>query len=175
MQYSKITSTCSFSRCTPSQFQDYANESSTNPNVENSLAIFSAPKYKCKKKKTTVNARSEKKDLRQTSLDFSLGEPEVRIDPTGNGWGNEICCWPSTGGLIVAEGVHAVELQYVVVDRIHVIERSWNATEGDEFCMKLRRIGGKWWDNYINYIQATAYKLKPMYQDERGVIYLGWP
>lgn len=75
-------------------------------------------------------------------VDFSLGEPEVRIDPTGNTWGNEICCWPSIGGLIVAEGVHPVELEYIGVDRFHVTDNSRNMTKENEFCMKLKKLVG---------------------------------
>jgi len=77
--------------------------------------------------------------------------------------------------LVIATSVHAVELQYIGVDRFHVTELSANATQEDEFCMKLRKIGGKWWEDYYDYDQATGYKVRPMYREEREILFLGWP
>lgn len=109
------------------------------------------------------------------SIDLDMGAPDVRMDPTESHYSNSVCCWPSAGGLIVATGVHPVELEYIGVDKFQVNEMSMNRTEEDEFCMKLRKIGGKWWRDYYDYDWATGYKMRNLSVEERQVLFLGWP
>jgi hypothetical protein len=71
--------------------------------------------------------------------------------------------------------VHAVELDYIALDRFHITPRSTNASEEDAFCVKLRRIGGKWWSSYEDFGLATRAKGRRLWPDEREVLFLGWP
>lgn len=79
----------------------------------------------------------------------------------------------SVSGIIVVEHVHCVELAYIGVDRFHHTPRSSNATEEDEFCMKLRKIGGKWWEKSSRYGQCPAVHASRGYlsRGERGSIF----
>lgn len=72
----------------------------------------------------------------------------MRLDPSESLYSNDVHCWPSVGGIIIAQRVHAVELAYIGLDRFHTTPRSLNKTEEDPFCMKLRKIGGKWWESW---------------------------
>lgn len=109
------------------------------------------------------------------SIDLDMGAPDVRMDPTESHTSNSVCCWPSTGGIIIASGVHPVELEYIGVDRFHLNEFSSNQTEEDGFCMKLRKIGGMWWEDYYDHDWATGYKMRKLSVEEREVLFLGWP
>ncbi|KUJ18828.1 uncharacterized protein LY89DRAFT_683692 [Mollisia scopiformis] len=41
--------------------------------------------------------------------------------------------------------------------------------------MKLRKVGGKWWESPYDFEKAVEFKMRKMYPDEREVLYLGWP
>ena len=99
----------------------------------------------------------------------------MRLDPGESLYSNNIYCWPSIGGIIIAQRVHAVELAHIGLDRFDKTPRSRNKTEEDEFCMRLRRIGGKWWSSYEDFGMATGSGLRMMWPDEREVLFLGWP
>lgn len=98
----------------------------------------------------------------------------VRFDPGEALYQNEVRCWPSVSGVIVASrSVHLVELAYIGVDRFHVNARSKNGTVEDAFCMQLRKIGGKWWKGYADFVRGG--KSRMLWPDEREVLFLGWP
>ncbi|PQE04447.1 fungal specific transcription factor protein [Rutstroemia sp. NJR-2017a BVV2] len=98
----------------------------------------------------------------------------VRFDPGEALYQNEVRCWPSVGGVIVASrSVHPVELTYIGVDRLHVNARSWNETVEDAFCMQLCKIGGKWWNSYDDFVRGG--KSRMLWPDEMEVLFLGWP
>jgi hypothetical protein len=86
---------------------------------------------------------SEERELTDVPwLDLEAGL--VRLDPGLSLYMNVVHCWPSVGGIIIAERVPAVELAYIGLDRFHTTPRSLNETEEDVFCMQLRKVGGKW-------------------------------
>lgn len=97
-----------------------------------------------------------------------------RIEFLNMGHSNMVMCWPSVGGIIIAETVQSVELDFIGVDRFTPVERSYNTTEEDAFCRKLRLVGGKWWDSYSNYIELDM-KIRNPTIGETEVLYLGWP
>ena len=99
----------------------------------------------------------------------------VRLDPADSLYSNDVHCWPSVGGIIIAQRVHAVELAYIGLDRFHTTPRSPNQAEENAFCMQLRKIGGKWWRSYDDFEMATGSKVRRMWPDEREVLFLGWP
>jgi hypothetical protein len=99
----------------------------------------------------------------------------MRLDPSDGWYTNEVRCWPSVGGIIIAQRVHPVELVFLGVDRFYATPRSSNAAQEDEFCKKLRMVGGKWWIGYWDFEWATGYKMRQLWPDERDVLYLGWP
>lgn len=96
----------------------------------------------------------------------------MRLDPY---YVNTVRCWPSVGGIIMAQRVHPVELVFLDLDRFSPTLRSSNATEEDLFCKKLRMIGGKWWESYDDFEHATLYGLRQLWSDEKDVLYIGWP
>jgi hypothetical protein len=102
---------------------------------------------------------SEERDLTDVPwLDLEAGL--VRQDLGLSLYTNVVHCWPSVGGIVIAERVHAVELAYIGLDRFHTTPRSPNETEEDAFCIQLRKIGGKWWSSYDDFEMATRAKLR---------------
>ena len=55
------------------------------------------------------------------------------------------------------------------------MNRTYNVTEEDNFCRKLRLVGGKWWSSYWDYVGATQAHKRKMTPEEEQVLYLGWP
>jgi hypothetical protein len=106
---------------------------------------------------------------------LDIEEGLVRLDPAESLYSNDVHCWPSVGGIIIAERVRAVELAYIGIDRFNTTPRSTNETEEDAFCLRLRKIGGKWWRSYDDFAMATVSKVRMMWPDEREVLFLGWP
>lgn len=86
----------------------------------------------------------------------------MHLDPGWSLYTNRVRCWPSVGGFIIADRVHAIELDYIGLDRFHITPRSTNATHEDAFCRKLRKIGGKWWESFEEYDMTTFAKLRMM-------------
>lgn len=108
----------------------------------------------------------------------SLVDPDtlMRYDPLErNLHGTTVRGWPSVGGLIVAERVDHIELEYLQLDRSRATPRSQDAAAEDEFCRRLRTVGGKWWVNYGDYEWATVYKMRRVHPHEKEVLYLAWP
>jgi hypothetical protein len=98
-----------------------------------------------------------------------------RLSFTTLGGSNTVICWPSVGGLIIADRVTPIELQYLSLPRFTSTPRSLNQTAEDEFCRQLRKIGGKWfpshWDWWAKYVQMS----RDMKLSEMEVLTLGWP
>lgn len=88
---------------------------------------------------------------------------------------NVVRGWPSTGGIIIAERAHAVELQFLDIDRFGATPRSSDPDREDAFCRKLRLIGAKWWIHNGDYDRARIFGLRSLYPDEAEVLLLGWP
>ncbi|CZR58292.1 uncharacterized protein PAC_08184 [Phialocephala subalpina] len=104
-------------------------------------------------------------------------EPTQRLEPLNLGCSNTVMCWPSVGGITVIERVHSVELDLLGLDPFNAVESTYNTTEEDEFCRKLRLVGGKWWKIYIDFTnttQAVERNLRRMTPEEEQVLYLGW-
>jgi len=54
--------------------------------------------------------------------------------------------YPSTGGYLTRR-VTGVEIEWLVLDKMHEIQMSKEQAEEDNFCLRLRRLGAKWWEN----------------------------
>lgn len=111
-------------------------------------------------------------------IGFWLNEDEIlkRYDPTDYGFHqNTVRGWPSSGDIIIAQGVHPVELKYIQVNRFASTARSPITTVEDEFCMRLRSIGGKWWKDYVDFQKARICRIRTLYSVEQDIVYLGWP
>lgn len=54
------------------------------------------------------------------------------------------------------------------LDRFQSTPRSANSTDEDLFCTQLREIGGKWWGSWRDYQEATKFRMRMMWPDERG-------
>ncbi|KAH8786497.1 hypothetical protein BGZ57DRAFT_756567 [Hyaloscypha finlandica] len=98
-----------------------------------------------------------------------------RLSLSTLGGSNTVICWPSIGGLIIADRVTPVELTFLNLPRFTSTPRSLNQTAEDIFCRQLRKIGGKWfsshWDWWAKYVQMS----KGMKPEEMEVLTLGWP
>jgi hypothetical protein len=80
-----------------------------------------------------------------------------------------VYAWPSTGGRLELEDANALELDFLgIQDHFTEIERSPNATEEDAFALKLRRIGGTF------YQYRAGLKYGDLRQNEVHM-WLGWP
>ena len=99
--------------------------------------------------KANILGIANEPDRYWTNIHYLDTEPHnLRLDPSSGLYINTIYCWPSMGGIIIAERVLAVELAYIGLDRFHSTPRSSNHTEEDLFCTRLRKIGGKWWSSW---------------------------
>ncbi|KAH7409710.1 hypothetical protein BKA64DRAFT_405561 [Cadophora sp. MPI-SDFR-AT-0126] len=144
-----------------SQSRSIASHRASTPTQEPENAIFRLP---------------TEADTDWTDVPYLDTEPHnLRLDPSIGLYTNTIHSWPSIGGIIIAERVHPVELAYIGLDRFHSTPRSSNTTEEDLFCTQLRRIGGKWWNSWWDYQEATKSKMRMMWPNEREVLFLGWP
>lgn len=89
--------------------------------------------------------------------------------------GHDVKCWPSSGGIIIADFVSRAEIDYLGLDPEQTIPRSKDQSMEDEFCMKVRKIGGKWWAHFRDYDNAIGMQARPLYPDEREILFLAWP
>ncbi|MCJ1255345.1 hypothetical protein MMC24_003161 [Lignoscripta atroalba] len=82
--------------------------------------------------------------------------------------------WPSTGGVLIKDGVDAVELDFLRLDRFKESVRSPNAIEEDLFCQELRKIGAKWWRHEAdeNEVQFDYWSATSKQKQE---LVFGWP
>lgn len=104
-----------------------------------------------------------------------LDEPTERVELVSLGDWNIVMCWPSVGGIIVNTHVSSVELDFLNLPRFEASRRSNNISEEDVFCRKLRKTGGKWWDNYWDFLEAVDSRMRPISTKEREALLLGWP
>lgn len=88
---------------------------------------------------------------------------------------NKVMCWPSVGGIIIGDHLSSVELDFLNISRFESVQRSYNITEEDAFCMQLRKTGGKWWQNHNDYLAATLYRSRGTTAAEKEALILGWP
>ena len=56
-------------------------------------------------------------------------------------YGNQLACWPSTGGFWLAREVHPVMLKHMGVIRFEESWRSNSSAEDDELCKQMRLFG----------------------------------
>jgi len=57
--------------------------------------------------------------------------------------------YPSTGGYLTRR-VTGVEIEWLVLDKMHEIQMSKEQAEEDNFCLRLRRLGAKLWENPVH-------------------------
>lgn len=85
-----------------------------------------------------------------------------------------IRCYPSTGGIIVAPHVSAVELDFLGLDRFNGCNRSLNQEDETAFCRKVVQVGGKWWKSDKDRLEAHT-GARAMTEEERAVRFFCWP
>jgi hypothetical protein len=102
-------------------------------------------------------------------------EPNERLHSLNLGRSNTIMGWPSVGGIIAAEHMQSVELDFLGLNRFNAVNRTYNVIEEDEICRRLRLVGGKWWSSYWDFIDATQNKGRKLTPEEEEILYLGWP
>lgn len=81
-------------------------------------------------------------------------------------------CYPSDGGIIVADEISIVELEYLGLPLFQGVERSYDATLEDAFCRQLRKLGGKWWEGYHDFNMANYGKYRHLSAVEKEILYL---
>ncbi|KAI9926229.1 hypothetical protein ASPWEDRAFT_43585 [Aspergillus wentii DTO 134E9] len=69
---------------------------------------------------------------------------------------NDVFCYPSSGG-IWSVNLKPIGLKYLNIDRFHPSTRSYNQTEEDQFCNKLRVFGGKWTSSAMIAMHRSSY------------------
>lgn len=63
-----------------------------------------------------------------------------------------VYCYPSYGGIYIAKGLSAVDLEYLGIPRLNATSpRSYDPAEEDAFCNKFLRFQPRWYVNYNNY------------------------
>jgi len=112
---------------------------------------------------------------RDNDMPAEVPDPLERIAPRQWG-GSNIVCWPSVGGIIVVQDFSSVELDYIGFSPgDQGLERYPEQDKEDELCRQLRRIGGKWWPSYFEYVWATEMQMRYISATEKEVLLLGWP
>ena len=61
---------------------------------------------------------------------------------------------PNCGGILIKRAAKIVDLQYLSLPHLSSSERFQNATEEDEFCERMRRVGASWWKNEAEFLRA---------------------
>ncbi|KAF4627390.1 hypothetical protein G7Y89_g10764 [Cudoniella acicularis] len=102
-------------------------------------------------------------------------EPTEHLELISLGDCNTVMYWPSVGSIIVATKLSSVELDFLKLPRFESVQRSYNATEEDEFCRQLRKLGGKWCRNHGDCLMATQGLGRPTTVEEKEALLLGWP
>jgi hypothetical protein len=74
----------------------------------------------------------------------------------------------------IADWVSPVELDYLGLDRFMEQERAADQAEEDAFCMRLRKVGAKWWHDYNDFTDAVA-GARQMTKEEATRLLLCWP
>jgi hypothetical protein len=95
-----------------------------------------------------------------------MDDPIYRLSLNDIGCENEVYCWPSVGGIIVASKLTPVELDFISLPRFNELLRpkpnSGNSITEDAFCHRLRLTGAKWYRDYWDYLGAHE-----MFSDQR--------
>jgi hypothetical protein len=122
------------------------------------------------------NTLADYDPYRETYIDTDTQPFQTeRLSLSTLGGSNTVICWPSVGGLIIADRVTPVELTFLSLPRFTSTPRSLNQSAEDAFCRQLRKIGGKWfpghWDWWAKYVQMS----RGMTISEMEVLTLGWP
>jgi hypothetical protein len=72
-----------------------------------------------------------------------------------------------------------VELEYLGFDPFDVPEETVASPgEEDEFCKRLRKIGGRWWSSYSRWSRCyESWESLSLFntEEERIKVYVGWP
>lgn len=76
--------------------------------------------------------------------------------------------WPSTGGVWVHEECYGVELDFLGLDRFNSSATQRFSPEQDEFCKRLQRIGGDFYESKFDYNGRRP-------QDRKSRLWIGWP
>jgi hypothetical protein len=112
---------------------------------------------------------------RDDKMPAEVPDPVERITPRQWG-GSNIVCWPSVEGIIVVQDFSNVELDYIGFNPgDQGLERYLEQDMEDKLCLQFRRIGGKWWLSYFDYVWATEMQMRYMSASEKEVLLLGWP
>ena len=101
--------------------------------------------------------------------------PFDRVELANLGYWNTVACWPSVGGIIVNAHISSVELDFLNLSRFESSSRSFNTSEEDEFCRQLRKTGGKWWEDGVDYMFAARNRMRRTTAKEKAGVFLGWP
>ena len=98
---------------------------------------------------------------------YVKGSFRLRFDarPVANGY-------PSKGGYLNRR-VAGVEMDWLGLDKMREIQTSGSQPEEDELCLKLRRLGAKWW-SYPGQEGSIEDRIKN-YPDGPIEIETGWP
>lgn len=88
--------------------------------------------------------------------------------------------WPSSGGVVIKEDAHAVDLQFLGLNRLDPQRERWGDKEReDEFVRRLRMIGGRCWrgeweaSKVWKWEVELDWEMMPRREDVRRVVY-GW-
>lgn len=106
-------------------------------------------------------------------------DPIFRLSLNDLGGTNQVYCWPSVGGILVARRVTPVELDFLSLPRFTPVLRREldgnNATAEDAFCRRLRLLGAHWYVDYWDYLGAHEMLFRPSTSEEDELLHLGWP
>lgn len=90
--------------------------------------------------------------------------------------------WPAKGGFYALNGVHAVEMDFLGLDRFKEADRpkNFNTTAGAEaeetHCRRMRQLGARWWRS--GHAESTWWFKNPKESWDpltKPVTYFGWP
>ena len=87
--------------------------------------------------------------------------------------GAAIFAYPSTGGIIVKEPAETVDFESLNLNRFRSSTRADDQVE-DEFCKRLKMVGGKWWSSQERYTDVLLGEHGKTEEEEEMVV-LGWP
>jgi hypothetical protein len=80
--------------------------------------------------------------------------------------------YPSTGGYLERRTT-GVEIEWLGLDKMHESYISKEQPEEDNFCLKLRKLGAKWWEE--SGLEFSIEQLAKTYPDGEIEIHTGWP
>lgn len=81
--------------------------------------------------------------------------------------GTTVMCYPRKGGRYTLYDCSVVELDFLGLDRFTPAQRSYDATEEEAFCGRMRQLGAQW-----SRISADGSEVIDLYSP---VLYVGWP